>query len=112
MIKRISILTRKPEFTPEAFAKHWLEIHGPLAQKVPGIQRYVQNHITEAVHHPDLPASAQKIDGIVEMHFEDREAMETALNSPEAKAMFADGTLFIETVTSFVVDPKVVIESE
>lgn len=109
MIKRISILTRKPEFTPEAFRKHWLEIHGPLAQKVPGILRYVQNHITEAVHHPDLPPSTQKIDGIVEMHFEDRAAMDTALSSPEAKAMFNDGTLFIETVTSFVVDPKVVI---
>ena len=53
--------------------------------------------------------SEQKIDGIVEMHFEDRAAMDTALSSPEAKAMFADGTLFIETVTSFVVDPKVVI---
>jgi hypothetical protein len=32
MIKRISVLTRKPEFTPEAFRKHWLDIHGPLAQ--------------------------------------------------------------------------------
>ncbi|NKB56640.1 MAG: EthD family reductase [Alphaproteobacteria bacterium] len=109
MIKRISILTRKPEFTPEAFRKHWLEIHGPLARKVPGIRRYVQNHITEAVRHPDLPPSTQQVDGIVEMLFDDREAMETALTSPEAKAMFDDGTLFIETVTSFVVDPKVVI---
>ncbi len=109
MIKRISILTRKPEFTSEAFRKHWFEIHGPLAQKVPGILRYVQNHITEAVQHPDLPPSTQSIDGIVEMLFEDREAMDKALASPEAKAMFNDGTLFIETVTSFVVDPKVVI---
>ena len=29
--------------------------------------------------------------------------------SPEARAMFDDGTLFIETVTSFVVDEQVVI---
>jgi uncharacterized protein (TIGR02118 family) len=76
---------------------------------VPGIRRYVQNHITETVHHPDLPPSTQQIDGIVEMCFDDRTAMEAALTSPEAKAMFDDGTLFIETVTSFVVDPKVVI---
>ena len=109
MIKRISILTRRPEYSPDTFRKHWLEVHGPLAQKVPGIRRYIQNHITESVHHPDLPASSQQIDGIVEMWFDDRDAMETALTSPEAKAMFNDGTLFIETVTSFVVDPKVVI---
>lgn len=43
------------------------------------------------------------------MWFDDRETMEKALGSPEARTMFDDGTLFIETVTSFVVDPKVVI---
>ena len=109
MIKRVSILTRKPSYTPEAFAKHWLEVHGPLAQKVPGIRRYVQNHIAEATRHPDLPPSAQQVDGVVEMWFDDRESMETALGSPEAWALFDGGTLFIEMVASFVVDPKVVI---
>lgn len=109
MIKRVSILTRKPSYTPEAFARHWLEVHGPLARKVPGIRRYVQNHIAEATHHPDLPAAAQQVDGVVEMWFDDRESMERALGSPEAHTMFEDGTQFIETVTSFIVDEKVVI---
>ena len=109
MIKRVSILRRKPAYTREAFAKHWLEVHGPLAQKVPGIRRYIQNHITEAVRHPDLPPDAQQIDGVVEMWFDDRAAMDRALSSPEAAAMFEDGTLFIDTVTSFIVDEKVVI---
>ena len=35
--------------------------------------------------------------------------MENALGSPEARTMFDDGTLFIKTVTSFVVDEQVVI---
>ena len=109
MIKRVSILTRKQSYTPEAFAKHWLEVHGPLAQKVPGIRRYVQNHITETTSHPDLPPSTQQIDGVVEMWFDDRKSMENALGSPEARTMFDDGTLFIKTVTSFVVDEQVVI---
>ncbi len=111
MIKRISILTRRPEFSPEEFARHWRDIHGPLAQKVPGIRRYVQNHITEAVHHPDLPPSENRIDGVVEMLFDDRAAMDAALASPQAQAMFADGALFIETVTSFIVEPQVVIDN-
>ena len=109
MIKRVSILTRKQSYTPEAFATHWLEVHGPLAQKVPGIRRYVQNHITETTRHPDLPPSTQQIDGVVEMWFDDRKSMENALGSPEARTMFDDGTLFIKTVTSFVVDEQVVI---
>lgn len=109
MIKRVSILTRKPSYTTEAFAKHWLDVHGPLARKVPGIRRYVQNHIAEATRHPDLPPAAQQVDGVVEMWFDDRQSMEAALGSPEARAMFDDGTLFIETVSSFIVDEKVVI---
>lgn len=80
-----------------------------MAQKVEGIRRYVQNHITEATRHPDLPPATQQIDGVVEMWFDDRESMEKALTSPEARAMFDDGTLFIETVTSFVVEEQVVI---
>jgi hypothetical protein len=43
------------------------------------------------------------------MWFDDRETMEKALSSPEAQAMFADGALFIETVTSFIVEEEVVI---
>ena len=35
MIKSLSLLTRKPGMTHEQFVKHWLEVHGPLARKVP-----------------------------------------------------------------------------
>ena len=39
MIKSLSLLTRKPGMTHEQFVKHWLEVHGPLARKVPGLRR-------------------------------------------------------------------------
>ena len=31
--------------SPEAFQKHWREIHGPLAAKIPQVRRYVQCHV-------------------------------------------------------------------
>ena len=43
MIRRVSILTRKPELSHEEFVDHWENVHGPLALKVPGIRRYVQS---------------------------------------------------------------------
>ncbi len=45
MIKTIGLLARKDGWTHEQFMKHWVEIHAPLALAVPGLRRYVQNHI-------------------------------------------------------------------
>lgn len=112
MIKRISLLTRKPEFTSDAFRRHWREIHGPLAQRVPGVRRYVQHHVVDTTGHPDLPPADHAYDGIVELWFDDAAAMETALATPEAKAMFADGTLFIGSVTSYIVESEVLVGAE
>ena len=47
MIKMVSLLVRKDGMTHEQFMKHWVEVHGPLALKVPGLRRYVQSHIAE-----------------------------------------------------------------
>ena len=109
MIRRMGLLKRKPEFTREQFRKHWLEIHGPLGQNVPGVRRNVQHHIVGDTRHPDLPPAEQSYDGIVELWFDDEAAMNTALATPEAKAMFADGTLFIESVTSYIVESEVLV---
>jgi len=57
MIKSLSLLTRRPEFSHEQFVKHWLEIHGPLALVVPGLRRYVQSHIIDERTRPDIPAT-------------------------------------------------------
>jgi len=109
MIKRMGLLKRKPQFTNEQFRRHWLEIHGPLGQKVPGVRRYVQHHIVGETRHPDLPPAEQSYDGIVELWFDDEESMKKSLATPEARAMFADGTLFIESVTSYIVEDEVLV---
>ena len=109
MIKSISLLTRKAEFTHEQFVKHWLEIHAPLAHAVPGIRRYVQSHILDEQRRPDIPSLDVDVDGIAELWYDDREAMARAMASPEAKALHADGALFIGRIKTFTVEEKVII---
>lgn len=109
MIKSLSLLTRRPEFTHEQFVKHWLEIHGPLARAVPGLRRYVQSHIIDERTRPDIPATDVAVDGVAETWYDDRAAMDRANASPESQALHADGALFIGRIKSFVTEEKVIV---
>ena len=44
--------------------------------------------------------------------YDDRAAMERANASPEAKALHADGALFIGRIKSFITEEKVIIPRE
>ena len=58
MIKTVGLLTRKSGWTHEQFMKHWVGTHAPLAHKVPGLRRYVQNHIHGERTRTDIEATA------------------------------------------------------
>jgi len=109
MIKSISLLTRRPELTHEQFVRHWIDIHAPLAHAVPGMRRYVQNHIIAERTRPDIPETDVAVDGIAETWFDDREAMARANASPEAKRLHDDGALFIGRIKTFTIDEKFII---
>jgi reactive intermediate/imine deaminase/uncharacterized protein (TIGR02118 family) len=109
VIKSISLLTRKDGLTHEQFMKHWVEIHAPLAHAVPGLRRYVQSHIVAERTRADIPTIAVDVDGIAELWYDDRAAMERAMASPEAKTLHADGALFIGRIKTFVVEEKLVV---
>jgi len=109
MIKSISLLTRKDGLTHEQFVRHWFDIHGPLALKVPELRRYVQSHIVEERKRPDIPTTEVEVDGIAELWYDDREAMARAHASPEAKALHADGALFIGRIKTFSVEERVIV---
>ena len=109
MIKSSSLLTRKAGMTHEQFITHWVDVHAPLAHAVPGIRRYVQSHIVEERRRPDIPPTDVEIDGIAELWYDDRESMAAALATPAAKALHADGALFIGRIKTYTVEEKVVI---
>src|SRR5680860_995569 len=64
-VARISFVRRAPGMAHEEFARHWTEVHTPLARAHhPGICRYVQNVVVEP-----LTADAPDVDGIAELGF-------------------------------------------
>jgi uncharacterized protein (TIGR02118 family) len=109
VIKSISLLTRRGELTHEQFVRHWLDVHAPLAHAVPGLRRYVQSHIVEERRRPDIPATDVEVDGIAELWFDDRDAMARAMATPAARALHADGALFIGRIKTYTVEEKSII---
>jgi uncharacterized protein (TIGR02118 family) len=93
----------------KGFVKHWLAVHAPHPPAEPGVRRYVQSHIVAERTRPDIPTTDVEIDGIAELWYDDRAAMECANASPEARRLHADGALFIGRIKSFIVEEKVII---
>jgi uncharacterized protein (TIGR02118 family) len=109
MIKTIGLLTRKDGWSHEQFMKHWVEVHAPLAHAVPGLRRYVQNHIRDVRARADIAETAIEIDGVAELWFDDQRSLEAAARSAEMKALQADGAKFIGRIKSYVVEEMIVI---
>ena len=49
MVKAIYVVYRRPELTREEFAKHWTEVHAPIAEKLPHIRSYTIHPVTAAM---------------------------------------------------------------
>jgi uncharacterized protein (TIGR02118 family) len=63
--RRVSFVRRAPDISRDDMARHWGEVHLPLARvHHPAIWRYVQNVVVEPLT-PDAP----DVDGIAELHF-------------------------------------------
>ena len=103
MLIRSGLIQNFDTVDVESFSKHWREVHGPLAAKVPNLRGYVQNHI---VARGDTPASnLHRIDGISQLWFDDVDAMTAGMTSPENDACIADIAGFLSRVTLAIQDP-------
>jgi uncharacterized protein (TIGR02118 family) len=92
MVKIVFCLRRLSHLTTEQFQRHWFDIHAPLVQKhhrVLRIVRYVQFHSDFGPMANKLRAfrnSPEPYDGVAEIWYESREALETLGEDPEARA--------------------------
>ncbi len=98
LFKMIILLKKRPGLTEDDFVKYWLETHAPLAQKMPGLRRYVVN----VVKRP--PNREPDYNGLVELWFDDIDSMKRAFNSPEGKATQKDTENFAASLTSLYID--------
>jgi uncharacterized protein (TIGR02118 family) len=116
MIKRVTLMTRKPGMTREAFADYWTRIHGPLLASHSAVKRFTINVTQEFVRFsvrnedPSDPLRStivtQTPDGIVELWFEDRASMEAMYASDFARKLVADAEHFVGAIATFIVDER------
>jgi uncharacterized protein (TIGR02118 family) len=104
LLKRISILKRRPDITENDFRREWIA-HRDLVTKMPGVSGYRQNVVIarerikgQPCGYEDLP-----IDGIVELWFESPATLEAAFSSPAGRTTMAHAKTFLAEITAFVV---------
>jgi uncharacterized protein (TIGR02118 family) len=97
MFKLIILLTKKQAMRDEEFVRYFLDVHAPLAKKMPGLRRYVVNIVQKP------PNREPDYHGAAELWFDDRESMKKAFSSPEGEATQKDTEKFAgRTITLFV----------
>ncbi|MBV9489010.1 MAG: EthD family reductase [Verrucomicrobia bacterium] len=91
MIKRIILVTRRPDLSGDEFRRYYTEKHAPIVAKLPGLRHYTQN--------PTLPGpdgQEQEISGMAEVWYDDEAAFRAAMQSPEAAAANESLTYFVD----------------
>ncbi len=73
MIKFAVVVHRRPDLSVDGFRAYFRDVHAPLAEALPGLRRYVVNFPAE-----DPSRRAPAWDAIVELYWDDRDAMEAA----------------------------------
>jgi len=108
LVKSIFQLRRKPGMSLADFRKYWLEVHGPIVCKLPGLRRYVQCHTVDAAYSYAEP----RWDGVAQLWVDDLAALQKMLDSKEFKEeSWPDGAKFLDQplVSSFVAQEHQVI---
>jgi uncharacterized protein (TIGR02118 family) len=107
LVKGVWRMRRKPGISLAEFRKHWLEIHGVIAQKIPGVRRYVQSHTVDEAYVFAEP----RWDGVAQLWWDSPQALTDALKTPEFAEDMRDGQEFIDgkTISFFLAQENVVI---
>jgi uncharacterized protein (TIGR02118 family) len=86
MTVKLVVLYTQPD-EADAFHKHYLGVHGPLVEKIPGLLRWESAHFVAAIDGGEQTYLRQ-----AELYFSDQAALEAAFASEEGKATAADYT--------------------
>jgi len=107
-VKLIFQLKRKSGWSLADARKYWIEVHGPIVKKLPGLRRYVQSHLIDAAYTYAEP----KWEGVAQLWVDDATAMQRLLDSKEFKeGAWPDGEKFLDLsiARSFVAEEHRVI---
>jgi uncharacterized protein (TIGR02118 family) len=102
MIKRTSLVWRRPGLTQAEFRNLWLGEHVEHAKKLPGVREYVIDFVTEGPD--DMPA------GIATLRFDSRDALDSAFADPRLKHdLMQTRAQFAASAQVLIVDECIVV---
>jgi len=84
MTVKLVVLYTQPD-DPDAFDEHYLGVHGPLVEQIPGVLRWEGARFVEAADQGETTYHR-----VAEIWFEDMETLESALATDEGKATARD----------------------
>lgn len=100
MFKVMGIIKRPEGMDFEAFKQWWLVEHAPKVKKWPGLKEYRINICTS----PD-----QDYDGIAEVFFETKEAMDAVFSTEEGKFARASATAGASDVSILLTEEHIMV---
>lgn len=104
MIKRTSLVWKRPELSAAEFRQLWLGEHIVYALQLPGLREYVIDFVTDGAG--DTP------DGIATLRFDSREALDAAFAVAHVKeGLLRTREQFAQRVQVVIVDEHVVVPS-
>lgn len=102
MVKRISLVWKRPELSHAEFRRIWLGEHVDYARQLPGVREYTIDFVTDGPK--DAPSA------IATLRFDSREALEAAFSDPDLKDnLMRTREQFAQEVQVVIVDECVVI---
>lgn len=111
-IKRMTLLKRDPDQSPDRFRHEWLKVHADLVSQWPDVLGYHQNIVVERNHGSRIETanySEVPVDGIVEFWFRNtEEAAKLYASDIVARTQEHAGT-FIEEITPFFVETRRIV---
>jgi uncharacterized protein (TIGR02118 family) len=114
MYKVVWIASFHDKISREDASRHWTEVHGELGKKIPGVERYVQNHVISALDAEEVSDAKTYFDGYSCCWYVDRTAFEESLKTPEWAALGVDSpNLFDDSKWdgwSAALDPRTIID--
>ena len=105
MVKLVFCVHRQPHLTHEQFLRYWRDEHGRLALGLVDdlrVRRYVQLHTIDTPLNALFAAPRQApepFDGIVELWFDDLEAVEEMISTSEGRRA---GRMLLEDERNFI----------
>ena len=84
MTVKLVVLYTQPD-DPESFDEHYLGVHGPLVDAVPGLLRWEGARVSTAADGGEVTYHR-----MAELYFEDMDALQAALATAEGKATGED----------------------